>query len=64
MSDRPPRYGEFMPDRALADHLDYALPDVRIVRDHVRNPWKQRQAAELVKAMELMRDQLRTEHHT
>ena len=60
----PPRYGEFLPDRACADHLEHALPDLKIVRDHVRNPWKQRQAATLVDAIELLRDQLRTEHHS
>ena len=64
MSDRPPRYGEFLPDPAIADHIQHALPDLCIARDHGRHPFRAHQLATIVKQLETLRDQYRSEHHT
>lgn len=59
-----PRYGEFLPDKAIADHIQHALGDLCMARDHGRHPFRTRQLSEIVKQLELLRDQYRTEHHS
>ncbi len=64
MSHPPPRYGEFLPDQSIADHIQHALGDLCMARDHGRHPYRAYQLKTIVKQLETLRDQYRSEHHT